>query len=154
MGDPETYKEMRDVWTDFNHRQEFEHGLINNKTTWLLATQSILFAAYGVTFGIPAESRVDDSTVAAFRDIVAVLGSSIALVILIGVLGLIASKYLSWRTYTAFFVESQPLKLPGPLKTRPLEWGVLTANTLITLVPDVAIPVVFIAAWGLVAVMT
>ena len=45
------YKEFRDVWQDCNHRQEFEHDLINRKTTWSLTGQTILFAAYGVTLG-------------------------------------------------------------------------------------------------------
>ena len=43
------YKEARDVWEDSQHRQEFEHDLINRKTTWSLTGQTILFAAYGVT---------------------------------------------------------------------------------------------------------
>jgi len=32
----ERYPERRDIWNDYNHRQEFEHDLINRKTTWWL----------------------------------------------------------------------------------------------------------------------
>ena len=39
------------MWQDQNHRQEFEHDLLNRKTTWGLTGQTILFAAYGVTLG-------------------------------------------------------------------------------------------------------
>jgi len=43
------YQRSRDVWHDYNDRQEFEHDVINRKTTWGLTGQTILFAAYGVT---------------------------------------------------------------------------------------------------------
>jgi hypothetical protein len=39
------------AWEDAQSRQEFEHELINRKTTWLLTSQGLLFTAYGVTFG-------------------------------------------------------------------------------------------------------
>jgi hypothetical protein len=46
MNQPDAkYQGMRDIWNDYNHRQEFEHELIDRKTTWLLTTQAILFAA-------------------------------------------------------------------------------------------------------------
>jgi hypothetical protein len=32
------YKETRDILGDYNHRQEFEHELLNRKTTWMLTT--------------------------------------------------------------------------------------------------------------------
>jgi hypothetical protein len=43
------YQETRDVREDQDSRQKFEHELIDRKTTWGLACQSILFVAYGVT---------------------------------------------------------------------------------------------------------
>lgn len=42
--------EMRVMFDDHHARQEFEHQLIDRKTTWLLASQALLFAAYGVTY--------------------------------------------------------------------------------------------------------
>src|SRR5438034_10742862 len=44
--------EYRDIWCDHNHQQEFEHELINRKTTWSLTAQTILFTAYGLVLGI------------------------------------------------------------------------------------------------------
>lgn len=41
---------IRRAWLDHRDQQQFEHQLIDRKTTWLLSTQAILFAAYGVTF--------------------------------------------------------------------------------------------------------
>ena len=47
----------RSSWDDYNRKQEFEHDLINRKTTWSLTTQGILFAAYGVTFSAKSSAR-------------------------------------------------------------------------------------------------
>jgi hypothetical protein len=140
------YGEMRDIWSDYNRRQEFEHDLINRKTTWLLTAETILFAAYGVSFG---EATADDFRSAAkFRDAVAWSGLLIAVIMLIGVVSVINSKRMSWRLYRGFFKESGSSNLPRPLDRRPLAWGVHTGNNLLTLVPDFVLPIVIIGAWG------
>lgn len=75
MTDPgKTGAPDRHVWDDYNHRQEFEHALIDRKTTWLLATQAILVAGYGVTFDSSNAAQGVDG----FRDVVAWLGISVA----------------------------------------------------------------------------
>ena len=144
MVQPDDYTAMRDVWTDFDARQVFEHGLINTKTTWMLTTQALLFAAYGVTF----DTAGTDAEIAVFRYVVALSGLALGAVTLIGVLALIYSKFRSWRTYRAYYIRPKTLKPPEPLRDTRLEWGVYTPNTLVTLVPDVLIPVVFILAWS------
>ena len=85
------------MWKDQVSRQEFEHDLINRKTTWGLTCQSILFAAYGVTLtgdkttiGIFAASNE-------FRRVVIFTGLLIAGVTLVAVLATINSKRKSWR---------------------------------------------------------
>jgi hypothetical protein len=143
---PGPYEEMRGVWTDHNRRQEFEHDLLNRKTTWLLTTQAILFAAYGVTFG----SNSTGVGLETFRVVVAYLGLTIAAIILVGVSALVNSKRMSWRAYREFFEQSATVDPPRPLDRRPLEWGVRTGNTVMTLLPDVLLPLAFIVAWGLV----
>ena len=75
----------------------------------------------------------------------------IALIVLFGVLGLLRSKYLSWRLYEKVFKPDGQASLPGPLAEKSLQWGVDTRNTLLTLAPDVALPVVFMVAWVVVA---
>ena len=146
MNQPDsTYQEMRDVWRDYNDRQGFEHQLIDRKITWLLTTQAILLAAYGVTFGSAPTEELES-----FRDAVGWAGLSIAVLVLVGVLGLIRSKRRSWSTYKAFFDSSETLDPPKPLSRVPLEWGVETRNTHLTLLPDVLLPLVFIGAWALV----
>ena len=140
------YQQMRDIWDDHNQRQKFEHELINRQTTWLLTTQSILFAAYGVTF----ESTRPDTEVMTFRIVVACSGFLIAVAALYGVAYLIKAKWRSWKEYQGYFARPDTPHLPDPLDGKPpklLEWGVETATTKRTLVPDVVPACVFIVAW-------
>jgi len=150
----DSYKKSRDVWDDWNHRQEFEHDLINRKTSWLLTGQTILFAAYGVTLS----SNVADKSVAKnnsvaeniyeFRRAVAYAGLLVAAATLIGIVGLIISKVISFLEYRRFYNPKCPkLLLPGPLVGKKLQWGVNTFNTCLTLVPDVLLPIIFALAW-------
>jgi hypothetical protein len=150
------YQESRDVWGDCNHRQEWEHDLINRKTTWWLTGQTILFAAYGVTLksGTQKSDFVDKS--GEFHRVVACSGFLVAVVTLIGVLAIINSKFLSWRKYRKYYPPSKKKRtvltferphLPGPLDEKPLRWGVNTFNTILTLLPDVLLPVIFAGAW-------
>jgi hypothetical protein len=149
LGDDQ-YREMRDIWGDFNDRQKFEHELIDRKTDWLLTTEGLLFAAYG--FSSRALESTDD-----FRSAVAGAGLAIAAITLIGVAALMNSKRISWRDYQRFYQEKRGGKLPPPLphrrrwgdgRDRPLAWGVRTTNTILALAPDLAIPAVFIVAWS------
>jgi hypothetical protein len=133
----ERYRESRDIWNDYNARQEFEHELIDRKTTWWLTTQSILFAAYGLT--------VNDG--ATFRRVIAYVGVATAIVTLFGVLFIIVSKFLSWRRYSKFYRTSPMYSPPRPLHEKPLAWGVHSFNTVLTLVPDILLPLIFAVAW-------
>jgi hypothetical protein len=47
----ERLQKTRNIWTDYNNRQEFEHELINRKTTWWLTSQTVLLTAYSATLG-------------------------------------------------------------------------------------------------------
>jgi hypothetical protein len=141
------YVEMRDIWGDFNHRQEFEHELINRKTTWLLSTQSILFAAFGVTLrgGEGSVPRITDD----FRTLVSIAGLSIAALTMVGVLCVIRSKWISWRTYAGFYARAASPGTPPPFNRTNIQWGVMTRNTWLTLAPDGLLPVVFIVVWSI-----
>jgi hypothetical protein len=137
------YKESRDVWKDCNHRQEFEHDLINRQASWSLTGQTILFAAYGLSL---RSDFVDESN--EFRKVIAFSGLAVAVVILIGVLALINSKRILWQDYKHLYSDSaKEVRLPKPANERPHQWGVRTANTFITLAPDFLLPVIFGVAW-------
>jgi hypothetical protein len=45
--------------SEYAERLKFEHELINRRVTWLLTSQSILFAAYGVALEKPAAEGCD-----------------------------------------------------------------------------------------------
>jgi len=136
------YRESRDVWQDHNHRQEIEHDLINRKTTWGLTGQTILFAAYGVTLGTLGNGSFDKAN--DFRKVVALAGLLIAAITFCGVLAIINSKRLSWKQYREYYKIKS---LPAPLGKKPLQWGVNTQNTYLTLAPDALLPLIFGGAW-------
>lgn len=138
---PSTDAGSRSIWQDHMRSQEFEHELINRKTTWLLTTQGLLFAAYGVAFGEtqPGERLKE------FQSLVAWTGLLSSAVLLVGVVALIVSKWVSWRRYGAYFKVAGGL--PAPHDPRRLQWGVHTVNTFFALAPDVALPVVFGSVW-------
>jgi hypothetical protein len=138
-GDPNS--ESRQVWTDQDSRQRFEHELIDRKTTWWLTSQAILFAAYGVT--LRSDTVTEDDK---FRQVVAAAGLASAIVTSIGVSALIRSKFLSWKFYAASYAKEEH-HLPPPYEGHLLPWGVKTSNTLVTLMPDVALPLIFGGAW-------
>jgi hypothetical protein len=138
-----TPEEMRAIFDDHIKRQDFEHTLIDRKTTWLLASQALLFTAYGVTFNA---TTVTSDGLHHFRLWIAVSGLAIAAIVFLGVLALIFSKWLSWKIYEEFYRDHRDL--PGPLDRTSLQWGVLTWNTPLTLLPDVLLPWVFIVAWS------
>lgn len=134
------YTEDRDIWRDYNARQEFEHLLIDRKTTWLMTSQSILFVAYGLTVAEKSDAP------AGFRLIIAGAGLAVAALAAVGVHALIRSKELSWCQYERFYKRKEN-RLPGPLADDDLQWGVKTDNTRITLLPDRLLPYVFGIAW-------
>ena len=72
--------------TKFYERERFEHELINRRLTWLLTSQTILFAAYGVA--LPSGPNVADI----FLKVTAISGTLIAGLILLGVLAAILAK--------------------------------------------------------------
>jgi hypothetical protein len=141
-GDRDCHQESRETWQDYNDEQQFEHSLIDRKTTWSLTAQSILFAAYGLTVTKDAPPGSE------FRLAVAVSGLVVAALTLIGVSGLIVSKRASYRKYKCYFDGG--LCLPKPNKGNHLKWGPAgTLNTMVTLLPEIGIPALFIVTWSL-----
>jgi len=131
------YQEGRNIWNDYNVRQEFEHELLDRKTQWMLTTEGILFAAYGLGRGAGT-----------LPEVVAAAGLSIAAITFIGVLALINSKRRSWKQYETFYAKPEGTKPPRPLDDLPLQWGVMTWNTWLTLIPDMLFPIVFVIGWS------
>jgi hypothetical protein len=118
----DVYRESRDIWDDYNKRQEFEHKLIDRKTTWWATAQTILFAAYGMSWQDPAANGAPK-----FRCVVAIAGVVVAIVTLVGVLGVIRSKCMSWKAYRLFYKENEAY-LPRPLRGKPLQLSTAREN--------------------------
>jgi hypothetical protein len=132
----------RKDWDDYNKRQEFEHELIHRKTTWLLASQALLFTAYAVTLN---QSTATPEAIT-FRMVVPVIGSVLAAIVWFGVVFVINSKFLSFLDYREHFDKPEH-KLPKSMSHRRLQWGANTINTPFTLLPDALLPVAFIVGW-------
>lgn len=117
---------------ELKERGEFEHELLNRRVTWLLTSQTILFAAYGLSFN----ENVNGTAVTEFRMVVPLLGLIISFVIWLG----INAAFLAKITALKKFNEKVETKDKQPL-------GVKTGITLMGYIPDFSIPIVFMFAW-------
>ena len=115
-----------------NARQEFEHELVDRKIRWLLSSQTILFAAYGLTLSGKVAGDVSD-----LRDAIGLVGIATSLLTFVGVAMAFMAKYLSWRKYQRHFGKSAP-----ETETGKLPWGVNTFVTILSMLADLAMPFV------------
>ena len=116
------------AYKEFWDRLKCEHELLNQRITWLLTSQTILFAAYGFTL------TKDNILAMNFQTVIAASGMTAAILMLIGILAGLHAKRAVWRDYQVDYNPRQ-------------KWGVRTGATWAGLVPDVFTPVVFISAW-------
>jgi hypothetical protein len=109
--------EYRRIFDDYVEGLEFEHELINRKITWLLTSQTILFAALGLTLRTPSLK---------FVQVIAAVGLLISIIVGAGLAGNFRAKWLvhsdfqglqrrtTWRAATAMGVRKG---------TNRVEWG-------------------------------
>ena len=110
---------------EYSRRLEFEHELINRRVTWLLTSQTILFAAYGVAL---------DKTASLFLKTVSITGAVVAIFVLIGILAAFAAKRRTWQDFRACGNPKE-------------QFGVKTWITYVGFIPEFALPLVFSCAW-------
>ncbi len=67
----------------YAEKLKFEHELINRRVTWLLTSQTILFAAYGVAL---------DTSTRWFLRTVAFTGAALAILLLAGIVAAFFAK--------------------------------------------------------------
>lgn len=123
-----------DLYKDYMNRLDFEHELINRRVTWLLTSQSILFAIYGIVLN--SGTKLSEEA-CSFLTVISSCGFVICISSLVGISASALAKRSAWKKYQD---ES---------KNRHEPWGGL--NTIITsfgLVPDLVIPLVFVIAWA------
>jgi hypothetical protein len=108
-----------------------EHELINRRLTWLLSSQSILFAALAFVLG----KDVPEATQKLFFKVVSCLGMGISLSIFVGVLMAVIAKRVIWKDYNKNHPNTKQ------------SLGVRTWITILALAPDVLMPIAFVSAW-------
>ncbi len=114
--------------SEYSKRLQFEHELINRRVTWLLTSQTILFAAYGIvlTSSLPSEL---------FLKTLPVIGAVIAVLVWAGILASFGAKICTWHDFKESGNPNEPF------------W-VRTYITWIGFIPELALPLVFAFAWG------
>ena len=106
----------------YNYQLQLEHELINRKLTWLLSSQSILFASLAFELG----NVVQQEQYRMISNIICLFGMSILLLIFIGVLTAVAAKLTTWKDYNRQSPIAERQQLGG------LNW-----ITFLALMPDV-----------------
>ena len=128
----------RKVYEDYRHSFEHEHQLIDRKITWLLTSQTILFAALGFSLRTPSLMLVG---------IMALVGLAICFSIGVGLVGNIRAKRFVHSDYDKFLAAMQHCEWGVSTETEKLEFGVRTETTNLGIFADRAIPVAFAIAW-------
>jgi hypothetical protein len=80
---------------EYDKRQTFEHDLINRKITWLLSSQTILFAALAIV--VSGDSKLEESDIESFLWVLSMLGICLSLLIFLGVCMAVRAKYLNYK---------------------------------------------------------
>jgi hypothetical protein len=114
---------------EYSRRLEFEHELINRRVTWLLTSQSILFAAYGVVM-----QHSNQQGAAQLLKSMATIGPLICGSVLLGIVAAFLAKYRAWRRFKGDGHEGEP-------------FGVETWITYLGFAPEIALPYMFAIAW-------
>lgn len=119
-------------------QQKFEHELIDRKVSWLLTSQTVLFAAYGLSFsGGYGETEDVIARRAALQETLEAVGLSLAVIATVGVSVHTISKIATWHQYKRG-------------SSSELTWGPATANTALGAFADIMVPLAFAAAWILI----
>lgn len=120
--------------SDLRSRGEFEHDLLNRRVTWLLTSQTILFAAYGLSLG----KDINYTLAVKFRSVVPWLGIIISLVIWLGIIAALIAKITAVKDFN---------KKAKAEKVEKEILGVRWWITVMGYIPDFSIPLIFIYAW-------
>jgi hypothetical protein len=127
---------------------KFEHELIDRKITWLLTSQTVLFAALGLSLGNPVLDLVR---------VMAGVGIASCAIIGVGLVGNVVAKWLVHRDYRDFlktfegsgtsFTELWPRPWGVRGRKSRVEFGVRSTTTFLGILADLAIPLAFAVAW-------
>lgn len=122
---PESYEDFREKWVH-------EDNLFNNRLTWLLLSQTLLFAAYGVCLTVPKDALF--------------LGKVERLVLVLPILGILLAITVSASVAAAYFAQrALEKKIGGAL-------NVPGGHNWVGYSPMLVYPIFFLLAWALVLV--
>ena len=113
---------------------KFEHELINRRVTWLLTSQTILFAGYAVA--LKEHSRW-------LLGIVACTGALIAILVWIGILAGFTAKVFTWLDF------KRTTGTNDDKVNANAQLGVRTWITCLAFIPEALMPLVFTVAWAI-----
>ena len=133
--------DLQQLYREYQEQQKFEHELINRRVIWLLTSQSILFAAYGL--GAKNGVAIAEN----FQCIVARSGLISSFVLFVGIFWDIMAKFCSWRNYLKIKHNFESSSIPEQLDEMRENWGVKTSITVVALSPDLLLPILFFIAW-------
>lgn len=130
---------------EYLNKQQFEHDLINRRLTWLLTSQSILFAALALALG----KDVVENHRATFMLILPLLGIVISAFTFLGVLMGVIAKYTNWQDELKAQQKRKEIAVQNgeEFKEDPVDWGVRAWITRGAITTDLAIPLAFLGAW-------
>src|SRR5256885_1056039 len=122
-----------DEQKEFDEHCKFEDELINNRLTWLLASESLLFAGYGV---ILTSDKVDPAKIKLWTAPFLVVGLALSGLIFLSILAAVFANVHNWR------------KLKKKKSTVSL--GVYPPATIVAWIVTCLVPLAFAAGWILI----
>ena len=142
------------AYEDHRDALQFEHALINRKVTWLLTSQTLLFAALGL--------MLDAESITLLR-IIAGVGLAISITIAFALWGNMAAKRYVHSDYVDYLQSVRQRSWPPPRgeqmytalgapKANRFEFGVRTWTTYHSMAMDLLVPLIFIVGWVLVLI--
>lgn len=116
----------------FNEHCAFEDTLINNRLTWLLASESLLFAGYG---GIASIDKLDLDQIARLTIPFSAVGIALAILIFVSIVAAVAANIYNYHRLQ----ERDPT----------ISLGVYPCATVTAWVVTCLVPLAFVAGWML-----
>jgi hypothetical protein len=100
MKKPRSYEDLREKWVH-------EDDLLNHRVTWLLLSQTLLFAAYGVCLAAPTDPKFPQE-IERLVAVIPLLGIALA----VAVSAAIAGAYFAQRSLERLLI-AEPLSVPN-----------------------------------------
>jgi hypothetical protein len=134
----EEYSRYREKWVHEDH-------LINHRLNWLIMTQTILFAAYGLLIGVKvgkSEPKLEDckclenlemDKIENILNVLPAIGIAVSTLILLGIIGAVGVMYELRKSRTE--------------QVENMDIGVALLTSILGQLTGLLLPIVFIIGW-------